>query len=218
VSNSRTQPTERDDKERDRRRLERVLPELIRRVLETGYEKLSEGPENLRQIVGDLRLPKEALALILSQVDETKNGLYRVVAREIRDFLEQTNLSEEITKALTALSFEVRTEVRFIPNEAKAGMPPKPNVRSSVKVKRQSSCPPPSESSEDSLGSIPPAAPSAPPSQPSRAPTANVGSAAPPSVPPDPDAPPELADIEQDSGSGSGSPEAPIDNIDEVQK
>ena len=37
---------------------------------------------------------------------------------EIRDFLAATDLSKELQKALTSLSFEIRTEIRFIPNEA----------------------------------------------------------------------------------------------------
>jgi hypothetical protein len=124
-----------EEKEHERRRLERILPELIKRIIETGYEKISEGPENVREFVREMRLPKEALALILAQLDETKNGLYRVVAKEIRDFLEQTNFSEEMAKVLTMLSFEIKTEVRFIPNDAKLSGA-SPEVRSRVTVKR----------------------------------------------------------------------------------
>ena len=122
------------DAERERRRLERLLPEVIKRLLEAGYEKLSEGPENVRQLITEMRLPKEALALILAQLDETKNGLYRVVAKEIRDFLEHTNFADEVAKVLTTLSFEIKTEVRFIPNDSRVGAAP--NVRSTVRVRR----------------------------------------------------------------------------------
>ncbi len=124
-----------EDKEHERRRLERILPELIKRIVEAGYEKISEGPENVRHFVSEMKLPKEALALIFAQLDETKNGLYRVVAKEIRDFLEHTNLAEEMSKVLTTLSFEVKTEVRFIPNDSRLGVP-RPDVRSRVRVKK----------------------------------------------------------------------------------
>ncbi len=125
-----------EEKETERKRLERLLPHIIKRIVEAGYEKISEGPENVREFVREMKLPKEALALILAQIDETKNGLYRVVAKEIRDFLEHTNFSEELSKVLTTLSFEIKTEVRFIPNDAKVGAPPKPDVRSRVRVKK----------------------------------------------------------------------------------
>jgi hypothetical protein len=143
-------PGEREETDRERRRLERILPELIKRILEAGYEKISEGPENVRHFIGEMKLPKEALALIFAQMDETKNGLYRVVAGEIRDFLEHTNLAEELTKVLTTLSFEVKTEVRFIPNDSRGGFP-KPDVRAKVRMKkdRRSVTPPPPEPTEE---------------------------------------------------------------------
>lgn len=124
-----------DTKERERRRLERILPQLIKRMLETGYEKISESPENVRQFVSDMKLPKEVLTLLLAQMDETKNGLYRVVAKEVRDFLGATNFAEEAARALTMLSFEIKTEVRFIPNDGRMGGPPKPDIKAKVRIK-----------------------------------------------------------------------------------
>ena len=107
--------------EHERRRLfERAVPEVVRRLLEraleSGVGKLSEGPENVRNLLSDLKLPKEALHYIYSQIDDTKKGLYRVVAKEIRDVLEHTNFSDEIADVLTKLSFEINTQVRFVPN------------------------------------------------------------------------------------------------------
>jgi hypothetical protein len=131
---------ERDDSELDRRKLERVIPELVRRIVEAGLEKISEGPENVRRAVGDLKLPREALGAILSQLDETKTGLYRVVAKEVRDILEQTNFADELVRALTAVSFEIRTSVRFVPNES--GARATPEVKAKLHVKRTSSPPP----------------------------------------------------------------------------
>jgi hypothetical protein len=131
-----------EEKDHERRRLERLLPEVIKRLMEAGYERITEGPENVREFVREMKLPKEVLALVLAQLDETKNGLYRVVAKEIRDFLEHTNFSEEAAKVLTMLSFEIKTEVRFIPNDERLGAPPKPEVRSKVRVRRESQHPP----------------------------------------------------------------------------
>jgi len=132
VTTERAPESEEGDKEQ--RRLERLIPELVKRVLEAGYEKLTEGPENVRHLVSELKLPKEALALLLAQLDETKNGLYRAVAREVRDFLDHTNFAEELARALTALSFEIKTEVRFIPNDSR--LRTAPEVRTKVNLRR----------------------------------------------------------------------------------
>ena len=145
MSHSEISPADGDDRpeEKERRRPERLLPELIKRLVEAGYEKISEGPENVREFVREMKLPKEVLALLLAQIAETNNGLYRVVAKDIRDFLEHTNFSEEMAKVLTMLSFEIKTEVRFIPNDERLGAAPKPEVRSKVRVRREGRTDPP---------------------------------------------------------------------------
>ena len=150
--------------EGDKKRLfERAIPEILKRVVEraveSGATRLAEGPENLRHFVQELKLPKEVLSYLYTQIDDTKNGLYRVVAKEIRDVLEHTKFADELTAALTKLSFEIKTEIRFIPNEtakptkkeqgegqdddseAEAGGAsrlPKPEVTSQISVKDRS--------------------------------------------------------------------------------
>jgi hypothetical protein len=75
-------------------------------------------------------------------VEETKNGLFRVVAKEVREFLEQTNLGSEMEKMLTTLQFEISTTIRFKPNDGGGSVGegeqrlPKPEVKSEVQVKR----------------------------------------------------------------------------------
>ena len=151
----------RDDADRDKekkRLVERAVPELVKRLLEraleSGVERLQEGPENLRNFVGEMKVPKDVLQYLYTQIDDTKNGLYRVVAKEIRDVVEQTQFAEELTKVLTKLSFEIKTEIRFIPNDARSGGNdagdesdesregpvglPKPEVKAQVSVRDRS--------------------------------------------------------------------------------
>src|SRR5438874_1602455 len=135
-----------------RRRLEGVIPELLKRAIEIGVDKATDAPESLKHFVGDLKLPKEIASYLLTQVDETKNGLFRVVAKEIRDFLEHTNISGEMQKMLTTVQFEINTTVRFSPNDGSKPAPAeggeaattdenqrlsKPEVKTNVTVKRE---------------------------------------------------------------------------------
>jgi hypothetical protein len=126
-----------------RRRLDTVIPELIKRAVELGVEKAVEAPDNLKEFVGGMKLPREAAHYLLSQVEETKNGLFRVVAKEVREFLEHTNLGTEMQRMLTTVQFEISTTIRFKPNdgagESADGEPPrapKPEVKANVQVKR----------------------------------------------------------------------------------
>jgi hypothetical protein len=74
---------------------------------------------------------------LASSADATKDKVLEVIARETREFLEHINLGDEIAKLLTTLSFEIKTEVRFIPNSERFGGA-EPDIKSSVRLKRDS--------------------------------------------------------------------------------
>jgi hypothetical protein len=111
-----------DDSHRRRRRLERLLPGVIKRAIEKGIEtgigSISQANDSIRKVVDKTELPKEVAGYVFSQVDDTRNAVVRVVAREVREFLEAADLAKELQKVLTTLSFEIRTEIRFVPNDA----------------------------------------------------------------------------------------------------
>jgi len=106
-----------DREDGKRRRLEGVIPEILKRAVEAGVNQAQHAPENFKTFIGDLKLPKDIASYLFAQVDETKNGLFRVVAGEMRDFLEHTNIAGEMQKLLTTVQFEVNTTIRFRPNE-----------------------------------------------------------------------------------------------------
>lgn len=114
-------------KERVRARLESVIPEILKRAVEIGVERARESPSDVKQFIHDLKVPKELAHYLFQQIDDTKNGLFRVVAKEIRDFLEHTNFAGEVQKLLTTVQFEVNTTIRFTPNDGRE--PRKPDAR-----------------------------------------------------------------------------------------
>lgn len=115
--------SDRDSGDSKRRRLDGVIPDALKRSVERAVERAVEAPSDIKQLVNDLRLPKEIVHVLFSQIDETKNGLFRVVAKEIRDFLEHANFSGELQKILTTVQFEVNTTIRFTPNHGKPKKP-----------------------------------------------------------------------------------------------
>ena len=116
-----------EEEERAKRWSEGVVVEAVRKAVEKGIEAgvgtLKSGGSVVRGVTQDGKLPKEVIGYVFTQVDETKNALVRGVAKEVRDFLEATDIAGEFYRALTSLSFEVKTEIRFIPNEAGAVRP-----------------------------------------------------------------------------------------------
>jgi len=115
--------------------VERLIPELLKRVVESGTKNLSA--ETIRQLVGELKLPKDALNYTFTQLDETKNGVYRIIGKEVRDLLERTNLADELAKALSMLALEIKMEVRFKPSKDSTSSKGSP-LDASIRVKRSS--------------------------------------------------------------------------------
>ncbi|GAC1377250.1 MAG: hypothetical protein NVSMB47_22300 [Polyangiales bacterium] len=120
-----------------RSRLESVIPDLIKKAVGAGYDRATGGADALKSFIQDSKLPKEFANAIFAQIDETKNGLFRVVAKEIRGFLEATDFQHELQKLLTTVSFEIKTEIRFIPNDSAPDKIGRPSVKADMKVKRQ---------------------------------------------------------------------------------
>ncbi|MBX3258473.1 MAG: hypothetical protein KF782_02065 [Labilithrix sp.] len=100
-----------------RRRLEGVIPEIVRRAVELGVEKAQEAPDNLKSFVGDLKLPKEIAHYLLQQIDETKNGLFRVVAGGSA-FSRHTNFAGGC-KAPHDRAVRGELTIRFTPNSGR---------------------------------------------------------------------------------------------------
>ena len=117
-----------------RQRLEHLVPELVKKTFSAGMGAVFSTEEGLRRIAREVSLP-DVVGYVASSADGAKDKVFEIVARETRDFLSNLNLTEEIAKLLTTLSFEIKTEIRFIPNsERLTGA--EPDVKASVRLKR----------------------------------------------------------------------------------
>jgi hypothetical protein len=126
---------DRDPDRTMRQRLEALIPDLVKRTLYTGLGAVMTTEEGIRRIASEFTLPKEVVGYLLTTAQATKDDLLRIVSRELREFLQNLNLGQELAKLLTQLSFEIKTEIRFIPND-QAVMGVSPSSRSKVSVKR----------------------------------------------------------------------------------
>lgn len=116
-----------------RSRLERLVPELVKKTFAAGMGAVFSTEEGIRKLARE-NLP-DVVGSIASSADGAKDKVFEVIARETREFLSNLNVSEEIAKMLTTLSFEIKTEIRFIPNSDRF-VGAEPDVKASVRLKR----------------------------------------------------------------------------------
>ena len=115
----------------DVKKLSGLVPDIVRRAVLTGVGALFMTEEGLRSLVGEMKLPKDALAFLLSQADKTRSEVARVVTSEVRRFLESETLRREIWKVLTGVTLEVNATIQLKPSG-------EPGIRAKVKSKKKS--------------------------------------------------------------------------------
>ncbi len=118
-----------------RKRLEQFIPDIVRRTILGGLGVVFASEEGIRKLAGDVTLPKDVVNFLLQQASNSKDEVIRVIGKEVRSFLESANLSAEMAKILTQLSLEVKTEVRFIPNDEAVGGGAAKGIRPDLKQK-----------------------------------------------------------------------------------
>lgn len=133
ADDDKAQGDERELPETIRRKLESLVPELVKKTFAAGMGAVFSTEEGIRKLARE-SLP-EVAGYLAEKGDGAKDKVFEIIARETREFLANLNLTEEIAKILTTLSFEIKTEIRFIPNsERLTGA--EPDVKASVRLKR----------------------------------------------------------------------------------
>ena len=124
------------------KKLSGLVPDIVRRAVLTGVGALFMTEEGIRNMVTEMKLPKDALAFLLSQADKSRAEVARVVTQEMRRFLESETLRREMWKLLTSVTLEVNASIQLKPSG-------EPGIRAKVRTKKKeepaSSEPPPED-------------------------------------------------------------------------
>lgn len=123
------------------KKLSGLVPDIVRRAVLTGVGALFMTEEGIRNMVTEMKLPKDALAFLLSQADKSRAEVARVVTQEMRRFLESETLRREMWKLLTSVTLEVNASIQLKPSG-------EPGIRARVRTKKKeppSGAPPPED-------------------------------------------------------------------------
>lgn len=112
------------------KKLSGLVPDIVRRAVLTGVGALFMTEEGIRNLVGEMKLPKDALGFLLSQAEKTRTEVARVVTQEVRRFLESETLRREIWKVLTGVTLEVNATIQLKPGG-------EPAFKAKVKAKKK---------------------------------------------------------------------------------
>ena len=97
------------------RRFEQYVPDVVKRSIVSGIGAIVVGEDGQRAGLSDLKLPKEVVSHLVSQVEKSKRDLTLVLARELRSFLDDVDISGVLQNALEGMTIDLHTQVRFLP-------------------------------------------------------------------------------------------------------
>ncbi|HTO98795.1 MAG TPA: hypothetical protein VMK66_17215 [Myxococcales bacterium] len=110
-------PTEDDDlPPEEMKKLSGLVPDIVRRAVLTGVGALFMTEEGIRNLVGDMKMPKDAIAFLMAQAEKTRSEVARVVTQEVRRFLESETLRREIWKMVSGVTLEVTASIHLKPS------------------------------------------------------------------------------------------------------
>lgn len=112
--------------ERSGGRFRRLGRRILREVeVERTVEAREREGREARSILGDA---KDVLGAVLEGSDKAKSEVVRAVAREVRNYLEELGLKDDLANLLTNYSFEIHASVN-LRRLAEAEKAPRPSRR-----------------------------------------------------------------------------------------
>jgi hypothetical protein len=104
------------DVESKRIPLDRVVLEVLRRGFGVGRDTLKQTDEALRG-ASDSTFAKEAAGHMASQIGDLRQGIAKVIAKEVQKYLGRIDLASELRKALEGMSIEGTVKIKFRDSE-----------------------------------------------------------------------------------------------------
>ena len=85
-----------DEGGKQRGRLEGFIPDLVKRTFYAGLGALFTTEEGIRKMANDFQLPKDVANYLIQQAAASKDELFRIVGRELRNALQQMDMAGEL--------------------------------------------------------------------------------------------------------------------------
>lgn len=111
------------------------VPEFVRRMAVAGLGALFMTEEGIRNLAGQLKLPKEAMGFILGQAEKTKDEITGAITDELRRFLQSEKLRDEFLKLMSGMTVEIKAQIRLVPSD-KAEKSAEPDAPAETKEKK----------------------------------------------------------------------------------
>jgi hypothetical protein len=98
---------------------EKGLSDLLRKVVNTGISAAFMTEDAVKNVINDLPLPKEIVNGLLQNAKNTKDEFITSVKTELREYLGNIDVSQEIDRVVENYDIEISAKVKFTPKAKK---------------------------------------------------------------------------------------------------
>lgn len=108
------------DNDRDERERNSVVGETLKKVFSAGVSAAFMTEESVRQYLGDLKLPKEILSVVLQGANKSKEEITNRVSNEIIKIVQKIDWVKEAGRFVENHKFRITAEIEVLKRQGKA--------------------------------------------------------------------------------------------------
>ena len=96
-----------------------IMNEMLKKLFMAGMSAAFLTEETIRTFVGDVKLPKETLNLLIAGAKNSKDEVVNRVGREISVMIQKIDLVSEFSRFMQDHKFKVQMEIEVLPKTKK---------------------------------------------------------------------------------------------------
>ncbi len=109
--------SKKDDKEATAGDLKGLLGDTVKKVFTAGVSAAFITEESLRAYVSELKLPKDALNLLIQGANKSKDEMTQKVTKEILALVQKIDFVSEFSKFAESHKFKITAEIDIVKKE-----------------------------------------------------------------------------------------------------
>ncbi len=98
--------------------LKGLLGDTVKKVFTAGVSAAFMTEESLRNYVSELKLPKEALNMLLQGANKSKEEMTQRVTKEIVNVIQKIDFVKEVSKFAETHKFKISAEIDIVKKES----------------------------------------------------------------------------------------------------
>ena len=95
------------------------LSDILKKVMNTGFTAAFMTEDAIKNMVGDLPIPKELMHGLINNAKNTRDDFINSVKTELKERLERIDVSKEIDRIIENYDMEVSAKIKLTPKEPK---------------------------------------------------------------------------------------------------